>query len=372
MLVHKFENQLGSYAMNKLLSLQILIFTRVWDVWTPWLVDLMNPKTYAEENDCDTAILFPFSIVSAYANLFVTDFFILKDGEDPATTVREMVYQVIWPVALGEAFLMLLPYIQYRSSHWREDRAMAKEGTTVKKSSVEKHAKRLHFGSSDLNRDMKGMVINLGYILIFGSLAPEVGIVILGAFVAKIHIDAVKLCLVYQRVMPLYVAREGIGQWNFVLRLLTMLSTWSTLDLPIYNLEYLQDWTFQKKLILLLLSRLVIEIVTALANYLIPDVCGEALLIRAKRARVTTRMNHQLVLSERLSICDSTMGSDVCTVPTEIRKARTRALLDDVDPETDDHFFLYTTDSGHTPALSHRFRARLESDDRTLLTALFS
>jgi hypothetical protein len=83
------------------------------------------------------------------------------------------------------------------------------------------------------------MLVLLGYVMLFGAIAPVQIMIVLVGFSVKIRIDAFKLCNVYQRVTPSMSSTGGIGTWNEVLSILAMIGRAVTLAIPLFNIGYL-------------------------------------------------------------------------------------------------------------------------------------
>jgi hypothetical protein len=261
MLIYRFEKDLGgaTYA-NLLMSAQVIGFQIVWDEVAEWLVQFRNPRNSIEHKDMAVVMLFPVSFIGTYTNLFFAavhkTWFESCVHEDCTQDLRLQLIQVVLPVIFVQFAVMLKPYIVYRAMLWeetwslrrkirREQREAGEQPDPSKEvkviSFLEKQAKQWAYGIRELNRDFNIMTIVLGYVMLFGAIAPLQIFVVFVAFVVKIRIDAFKLCTVYSRVIPSVSGAAGIGNWNAVHKALATLGRMTTLAIPLINIKYLQS-----------------------------------------------------------------------------------------------------------------------------------
>jgi hypothetical protein len=324
-LVYRMERHLpaeyATTAVSVAFSIQILVYQLLWDAITVKLVQLANPRTDAEAKDLAVQYLFPFSFISTYANILFHAFW-TSWGEDCMkdncmVIMRPSLYQVVLPALLAQVVSMLKPYAMYRWSLYSEVRALRqKAGKDVdpKRSFVEAQAKRPDFSTAELNSEMNVMIILIGYVLLFGFVAPCITIAVMITFLAKIRIDAFKLCSVYQRIVPSRHSASGLGEWNTVLRRVVSIGRWTCLAVPIFNLEYFNvnaeastiirlmnngsssavGLSPIQKMVLVFALKNALDGICELLEYCINDDSDATKLLRAKRERVATRARTKL------------------------------------------------------------------------------
>jgi hypothetical protein len=202
---------------------------------------------------------------------------------------------------------ILAPYFIFRISLYRESRALnQKKGrpanTKIDRSFIEIQSKRPPYGLLQMNEDFNVMMLQLGYVMIFGSIAPEVIFIVLVLFLVKIRVDAFKLCSVFQRTTPARSAKEGVGEWNNVLRSLAMIGRYAAPAIPVFNVKYLNDRELSEllgigskglspvhKVVLWFCIKEVLDAVAGAINFLIPDVPSRTGLMVARRKLVEER-----------------------------------------------------------------------------------
>jgi hypothetical protein len=206
-------------------------------------------------------LLFPFSFVSTYANIFFHALYAVWDepcfGVNCLNVMRPAMYMVVLPAIAVQVASMLVPFALYRYALISEVKELKKtlnkaDTDTIDRSFIEVQNKRPDFTSVEINNDMNVMFILLGYLLLFGWAAPGITLVILITFLLKIRIDAFKLCSVHQRIIPGFNC-DGIGEWNDVLHNIIVLGRWTAFIIPVVNLPYFNShsqestvtWLFQ-------------------------------------------------------------------------------------------------------------------------------
>merc|ERR1719188_1199615 len=99
------------------------------------------------------------------------------------------------------------------------------------------------------------MVLQLGYLLQFGSMSPSIVLVVFVSFLLKIRMDAVKLCNIYQRTTPMTQAARGIGAWNSIVEFIALVGSATAVAIPIFNLRCFGDWSLADKALLFFCMR---------------------------------------------------------------------------------------------------------------------
>merc|ERR1712061_533890 len=89
---------------------------------------------------------------------------------------------------------------------------------------------------------MNTKVTQLGFVMLFGSVAPGASFVILIFFAATLRIDAFKFCQVYKRALAGPKPVTGIGEWNQVVQLLVAACRFTAFGIPVLNSEFLDNF----------------------------------------------------------------------------------------------------------------------------------
>lgn len=151
------------------------------------------------------------------------------------------------------------------------------------------------------------MAVLLGYVMLFGSVAPGVAGAIFVVFVVKARIDAFKLCNVYQRVMPARLPPDGIGAWGGVIRGLAEIGRATSVAIPLFNLGYFKKsgdedsflrmlgagpdgLTWIQKTVIWFVIKELLERIGDLIGFFIPDASTETQNMQAKRQKATKRL----------------------------------------------------------------------------------
>jgi hypothetical protein len=317
-------------AASAIFSAQICIFQIIWGIIHLKLIELANPKTYAEAKDMAVQLLFPFSFVSTYANIFFHAVYAVWDepcfGVNCLNVMRPAMYMVVLPAIAVQVASMLVPYALYRYALISEVKELKKtlqkaETDTIDRSFIEVQNKRPDFTSVEINNDMNVMFILLGYLLLFGWAAPGITLFILITFLLKIRIDAFKLCSVHQRIIPGFNC-DGIGEWNDVMRSIIVLGRWTAFIIPVVNLPYFNKhseestltWLFQgglgepgaeatdgqhgltwlQKVVFVFLCKEAVDRICSVVDGFIPDKSNATKLMAAKREKMRVKLASRL------------------------------------------------------------------------------
>jgi hypothetical protein len=314
LLIYSNEKTLGTSFTGILFSLQIFVYQLAWNLVSAYLVDLLNPKSHTDQRNLEVLVLFPISFLSAYANLCYRAYN-KSWGEscwsselDCTKAMRPSLYQVVLPVLSAQVMSMLMPFVLFRYKLWDEEHKMRRAGKKdIAISFIEIQSKRPPFGPRELNKEMNQMAIQLGYVLLFGCVAPGVGLAVFVVFLVKIRVDAFKLCNVYQRVVPSRLPADGIGAWSTIIDTLAEVGRATALAIPLFNLEYFDQpgdsepllellgagpdgLTLLQKVVLWFALKELAERMGQLISYCVNDVAEGTRLIGAKRQKVIQKV----------------------------------------------------------------------------------
>jgi len=256
-----------------LLSLQIKVFRWIWGyVIVPRLVYLENPRTDAEYLTSVVFKLIPFNLINSYYSFFYIAFF--KQPFDPAGCVDDdcggelevllhTTYASLFVINLADLLFPLL--IQRLRPHFR---AKSRDGMEP----VEKGSERLKISQDDQQRDFLAVVLELGYVVLFGSAAPLIAALCWVLLAVGLRLNAWKYTNIYQRVRPMFV--EGIAMWNHMIGILLTFGRVSAAAIAFLDLRLEElDWiSVQTRLILLIVVTLAFDFFEKMVEAAIKDV----------------------------------------------------------------------------------------------------
>jgi len=324
---------------SAIFSVQICVYQLVWDGVSDQLVELSNPRTEEDAKNLAVQFLFPFSMISAYANIIYHAFYkSWGDGcmdSDCMRTMRPAMYQVVLPALLMQFVSLLKPYVKYRYDLSSEAKRLKENNPDVQvdRTFIEVQAKSEAFSGATLNKEMNLMMILLGYSMLFGFVAPGITVAMAVTFLVKVRIDAFKLCSVYQRVAsPSSGGVKGIGEWNEMIGAIAHIGRWTSFIIPVFNLEYFQNekspavqammelkeitatrgvseamvnveysagLPFYQKVALVCVLKILADFFCTMIDYAIGNVSSETLLMASKRQAVTQKLTHKLASARR-------------------------------------------------------------------------
>lgn len=95
--------------------------------------------------------------------------------------------------------------------------------------------------------DYIALIMALGFVMLFSSVAPFISVLCLAIFVVKLKADAWKMTHVFRRPFP--YAATGIGAWNDIVELLAWLGLMTSVAIPIMNREFFRQYSPEAKLV---------------------------------------------------------------------------------------------------------------------------
>lgn len=173
---------------------------------------------------------------------------------------------------------------------WWETRQMTKAGLPAPNYTyVEKQTKFGNFQVREQVEVMSSLVLSLGFILIFGAVAPIIVPLCLLIFAVQLRAGAVLLTSAVNRPMP--SVSMGIGPWNDIVLFLTILGIFFSGYLTVQF-----GTLFEGTMLLTKLSCLCMYVATVLSlwvvvDYAVPPTSDNALLIDERREYVMDKMH---------------------------------------------------------------------------------
>jgi len=135
---------------------------------------------------------------------------------------------------------------------------------------------------------MLELVLQLGYVMLFGNVAPGIILVCLALLAVRFRADAWKLCNLYQRPRPYF---EGsLGAVNDILRFVAKFSPYSLIALPLFNLDIFEPLGFRWKIILFLAAKELLDMLRQSIEQMVSDLSDRARTMQIRRRYVLTKL----------------------------------------------------------------------------------
>lgn len=204
--------------MPWVLTFMIKIFQCIFQFVVKGLTDFENHKFQEDYFNSYLWKLFLFEFVNNYSAFF---FLTIKNSwmEEGTNGLEEPQKQVSMTLMLlALCSIMQVPFelVKVQFKLWYEDYAYKKkfEKDPPERSFVEEQAKMITIDEPYEVQNMMTLVIALGYILLFGGVAPRVVLYSFAVFVVQLRAFAVLLTTSAQRPFP--QRAQGIGNWGVV------------------------------------------------------------------------------------------------------------------------------------------------------------
>jgi hypothetical protein len=200
-----------------------------------------NYETENQHNDSLAFKMFIFKFVNSYAALFYMAFLkvrtearnicngtVLEDGTCPAgytftpgciNCMGDLGFQlsIIFIMNMCKNLTELgIPYLKQKIRLYSENKEMSKEpkeGSRTELYPVEKNSKLEPYETP--SNDYMEMIIQFGYVALFGVSAPIVAVLALIEITCEIRVDAWKLCHLTKRPDP--HRANNLGVWNTII-----------------------------------------------------------------------------------------------------------------------------------------------------------
>ena len=259
-------------------AVQINIFDLIYTLVAKYLTIWENHETVNEYNNSFALKLFMFRFVNTYSGLFYTAFFkeTFEGACGPEGCLSQLGFQlsVIFIVNIVLNIVELgLPLFLYKFREFREKIQIKKQNsltnTTTSLDSVEIE-KESKFEPYDYAiEDYMEMLLQYGFVVIFGASFPLITILALIEIFIEIRIDAIKLCTLVRRPEP--VKAEDIGIWKKIIFFITLFGIFSNSGIIIITSGLLAEYEIGDKFTIFIIFEHIILLVVVVLRYLIPD-----------------------------------------------------------------------------------------------------
>jgi hypothetical protein len=222
-----------SMVATMFLTIMIKVFEACYNAIVPILIDLENHKYQSTYVDSYIWKLFLFRFVNsfgAFMYLAAKQKF-TKVGCPAEGCMSYLRFQLIVALALLTAIRVAQVVVKCLLVKWQiesEDRSAAEVAAAQGKDKdvavgagfVERQAKFPGYRFKEQIEDMLELVIALGYVFLFGAVAPSIVVFCLVVFIVQIGSNSYILLHFTQRSVPR--TQNGVGAWRDVIRLLTL------------------------------------------------------------------------------------------------------------------------------------------------------
>jgi hypothetical protein len=205
------------------LTIMIKIFQYIFQFVVKGLTDFENHKFQEDYFNSYLWKLFLFEFVNNYSAFF---FLTIKNSWDPTSEngLAEPQAQVSMTLMLlAVCSIMQVPFelVKVQLAYWYEDYAYRQKFNEdpPERTFCEEQAKMITIDEPYEVQNMMTLVIALGYVLLFGGVAPKVVVFCFAVFVVQLRAFAVLLTTSAQRTFP--QRAQGIGNWGVVVIFLT-------------------------------------------------------------------------------------------------------------------------------------------------------
>merc|ERR1719329_20914 len=285
------------------LTIKIKIFEFIWNILCGKLTEFENPK-YADDYYNSFMIkMFLFGFVNNY-----WAFFFLAIKQKYTVTgcpvggclwaVRKQLIITLAILSVCRIFQVVVEVLLVKFNIWWEDRALKKAlGTEEipKRSYVEEQSKYSEYADAEQVQDMIQLVVPLGYVLLFGGVAPF--IIPMAFLIFAISFRAGGYTLITASKRPVPKEMYGIGSWReVVIGLMYIGLLFSGFLLAAYG-DMLQGTSMITRISIVGVFCIFISLIWAVIDYLIPSTCKSVEIMAARRTNVLHKLEEELAKS---------------------------------------------------------------------------
>mmetsp|Transcript_3301 Transcript_3301/g.6617 ORF Transcript_3301/g.6617 Transcript_3301/m.6617 type:complete len:583 (-) Transcript_3301:164-1912(-) len=159
---------------------------------------------------------------------------------------------------------------------------------TIKISYIEEQGKMAPYEGDEAITDMMGMVIQLGFLMFFGAIAPGISGIMFVAWAIQLKTWAWKLTNSSKRTLPRF--SDGIGQWNNVMSVVGYCGIVVTIAVAVFGLEALNDMPVSEKAVWFCVAEHSALGLRWLCNTCIADTDFVIELLKLRASYVSTRL----------------------------------------------------------------------------------
>jgi len=285
------------------LSIKIKMFEVIWNILCPLLTEFENPK-YADDYYNSFLIkMFLFGFVNNYWAFF---FLAIKQKYTVAGcpvggclwAVRKQLIITLAILSACRVFQVVVEALLVKFMLWWEDRCLKKALGTQdipKRSYVEEQCKYSDFSAAEQVQNMIQLIVPLGYVLMFGGIAPF--IIPMAFFIFAFSLRAGGYTLITASKRPVPRETYGIGAWREVaIGLMIIGLLFNGFLLAAYG-EMLHGTYMITRMSIAGVFCLFVCLIWAVIDYFIPPTCKSVEIMAARRKRVLHKFEEELAHS---------------------------------------------------------------------------
>jgi len=282
------------------LTIKIKIFEFIWNILCPILTEFENHKYPDDFYNSFLIKQFMFGFVNNYwAFLFlaIKQKFTATGCPDGGCllAVRKQLVITLAILSACRILQVLIEALLVKFSLWWEDRALKKElgvEEIPKRSFVEEQSKYADFGVQEQVQNMIQLVVPLGYVMLFGGIAPLIVPMCFVVFAISLRAGGYTLITGAKRPIPRMM--YGIGRWCEVIKGLMYIGLiFSGFLLATYG-DMLDGTWMITRISIVGVFCLFIFTIWSIIDCLIPPNCKTLEIMAARRNRVQHKLAEEL------------------------------------------------------------------------------
>lgn len=267
-------------------GIQIKIFDHIWEYLAYRLCLWENYRTERSMKQALIWKIFLFKFINTFNSIFYIAFaktFIDRCPNDDCIDILSIqvlaVFAVNTSVAIGE---LVKPWVLYNYQRWREDRKLTSEHGT--RSFLEDQEKRIDYTNREQINDYMVIIMQYGFVVMFGNVVPVVALVALLSNLIQIRTDAWKLVWAMKRPFP--VEASDIGAWRSVQDILAWMAVFTNVGVSIISTELFADYSTMQRLTIFFVAEHILVAIKLVIEHTISEEPREVVVNRKKREYV--------------------------------------------------------------------------------------
>jgi len=278
------------------LTIQIKIFEFLFNILAGFLTDWENHKYSDSFYNSYLIKQFLFAFVNSYwAFLYLAIKQRHTDKGCPAGgclwVMRKQLTITLVILSVLRIVAVILQTFTVKFKLWMEDRALKKEldvEELPKRSFVEEQAKYADFRTIEYVQAMMQLVVPLGYVILFGGIAPITIPFAFCVFAVSLRAQGFLLCTTTKRPVP--AMQYGIGAWSTIVTILMNIAVLlAGFLLAVYG-DMLARENQITKMSIVVLFMFGIYLMWAIVDVMLPDTTSTITVMGARRGRVMHKL----------------------------------------------------------------------------------
>jgi len=309
-----FDGNMNLFA-SICLAIKIKIFEFIWNMLCPILTEFENPKYADDYYNSFIVKQFLFGFVNQYWAFF---FLAIKQKYTAAgcptggclLAVRKQLVMTITILSACRILQVLMEAFFVKFAIWWEDRALKKRLGTEdipKRSFVEEQSKYLDFQAQEQVQAMIQLVVPLGYVMLFGGIAPLIIPMCFVVFTISLRAGAFSLITASKRPVPREV--YGIGRWREVILGLMYIGLFFSGFLMAAYGDMLDGTWMITRMSIIGIFYLIVCLIWMAIDFIIPSSCSSVELLAARRARISHRLEEEIAKSTADAVQDNSTNN---------------------------------------------------------------